>query len=161
MDQCAAKIKEEENCSNDSLKTSEEEKIKQLDLKSTNNDESKNLEDRNAEELNDEPVNKNLKEVENQLNNLNLNDKRTQSKQRIDDDASEDEYFDITSDNSNADSEELSSLPENKPKLNNVDNLDDEELNLKKLNKSENDERELGDGEVSRFFFYFKLNLIY
>lgn len=88
--------------------------------------------------------------LDNELNKLSLNDKTT-SKQRLEDDSEEDEFYDITSDNSNVDSEESSpSLSEHKS-LNELNNDNELNLNENKLNKSEDecDEREQGDGEVS------------
>lgn len=138
MDECKVDVKNADDCSKESLKDDK------TTLNSKNNDEEfKDLEDSN--DLNGH-TDKNLEEVENQLNDLSLNNKTSK---RLDDDASEEEeeYYDITSDNSNVDSEELSSLPDQHKSLNELNNVEIINDDLEdKLHKSE-DEREQGDGE--------------
>lgn len=118
------------------------------------NDESKELNGLKSDE-------KQLAEAESQLNDLSLNDKKDSLSKRTDD-GSEDEYYDVTSDGSNVDSELSSHEEEHKSADEQVphrdwameEDEDDEpqqadkdELN-EKLDKSK-DEREQGDGEVS------------
>lgn len=165
MDECTV-----QNSTEDSFKEPNEQtdKVESVELKSINDDEFKDVNEINetTKELNglkSTELNKQIEETENQLNDLSLTDKKDLTSKRTDEDASEDEYYDVTSDGSNVDSE-LSSLHENEKlkhkSLNNDDVLDlndvnneiehnTDEINLEsKLDKS-GDEREQGDGEVS------------
>lgn len=143
MDECTVR-------SDDSSKELKEQVEKStVDLKSLNDDEFKDVNDDLQNGLN-----KAIEETESQLNDLSLNDK---SKRVCEDDASEDEYYDVTSDGSNVDSEtsSIADVEEDRPVV--IEKLinDDEQIdNEEKVNKSA-DEREQGDGEVSYMIFIF------
>lgn len=135
------------------------------------NEATESIKELNGLKSND--LDKQMHEAESQLNDLSLNDKKDSLSKRTDD-GSEDEYYDVTSDGSNVDSElssheeEHKSADENDEVLN-EDWEDDEpqqkqpdnedELNREdQLDKSK-DEREQGDGEVSGqrsdYYFFF------
>lgn len=118
--------------------------------------------------LKSDDLSKKIGDAESQLNDLSLNDKKESLSKRTDEDGSEDEYYDVTSDGSNVDSELSSHEEEHKsadehdeapnndwedddqPLEQQQDNEEEDELNLDKSK----DEREQGDGEVSSHSLY-------
>ena len=125
------------------------ELVDKADLRSSNDDEFKDV----NEDLQN-GLTKAVDETESQLNDLTLNDKA----KRVEDDASEDEYYDVTSDGSNSETSSVVDIDEHKSDDKADEQLPDEPDEHReepqtvedenKLDKTDN-EREQGDGEVN------------